>query len=117
MSDYYNSKYTGEQIDEGIGLALAHEDTIEQLATKAESFVITLSATSWSNNKLVVSNSSFVVNGFAYSVAPNSNSHTDYANAGIYAEDILVDGQIIFNCSEVPLADITVNILKVEVVQ
>ena len=82
---------------------------------KAESFSVTLSASGWSGNAQTVTNAKFVTSGYAYTVAPESDSFNAYAEAVIYADDITTAGQMTFHCGETPGAALTVNILKTEV--
>ena len=84
-------------------------------AAKALSFTVTLTVAGWSGNAQTVSNSNFVASGYAYTVCPSSGSHEAYANAAIYADDVTAAGKMTFHCSERPTANLTVNILRVEV--
>ena len=84
-------------------------------AAKALSFTVTLTAAGWSGNAQIVSNSNFAASGYAYTVCPASGSYEAYANAIIYADDVTTEGKMTFHCSEKPTANLTVNILRVEV--
>ena len=96
----------------------AHADIREALngkAAKALSFTVTLTAAGWSGNAQAVSNSNFAASGYAYTVCPASGSYEAYANAIIYADDVTTEGKMTFHCSEKPTANLTVNILRMEV--
>lgn len=84
-------------------------------SSKGVSFTVTLSASSWSNSAQTVSNSNFIVSGYAYTVSPASGSFSDYASAVIYADDVTTTGKMTFHCSETPTTDLTVNVLRTEV--
>ena len=96
----------------------AHADIREALVEKsgkAFSFTVTLTAAGWSGNAQTVTDERFLSQGYAYTVAPASGSFAAYASAAIYADDVTVDGQIVFHCGEVPNADLTVNVMRTEV--
>ena len=76
---------------------------------------MTRSASGWSGNAQTLTNAKFVTSGYAYTVAPESDSFNAYAEAVIYADDITIAGQMTFHCGERPTAALTVNILKTEV--
>lgn len=84
-------------------------------AAKALSFTVTLTVAGWSGNAQTISNSNFAVSGYAYTVCPASGSYGAYANAIIYADNVTAAGKMTFHCSEKPTANLTVNILRVEV--
>lgn len=88
---------------------------IAEKSGKALSFAVTLTAAGWSGNAQTVSNSNFAASGYAYTVAPASGSFAAYASAVIYADDVTAEGKMTFHCSEKPTANLTVNILRVEV--
>lgn len=98
----------GEAVPDGsIGLL--------QLAdsTKALSFTVVLTADGWNDNKQTVSSADFVATGYAYSVAPASSFFNLYGEAGICADDVTTDGEMRFNCADVPEVDLTVNVTRV----
>lgn len=84
-------------------------------AGKALTFTVTLTAAGWSGNAQTVSNSNFAVSGYAYTVCPAGDSFAGYAEAVIYADDVTAAGKMTFHCSEKPTANLTVNILRMEV--
>lgn len=84
-------------------------------AAKALSFTVTLTVAGWSGNAQTISNSNFAASGYAYTVCPASGSHEAYAKSMIYADDVTTAGKMTFHCGEKPTANLTVNILRVEV--
>lgn len=101
--------------NEDAGAHPAIRAEIAEKSGKAVSFTVTLTAAGWSGNTQTVADERFVSNGFAYTVSPAGENFGAYARAVIYADDVTVDGQIVFHCREVPDADLAVNILRVEV--
>ena len=82
-------------------------------ATKGDAFTRTLNVSDWNNKELVLSDSKFVASGFAYIVNPDSTNAKAYANAGIVARNVTVDGYMTFVCETTPTSSLIVNILKV----
>jgi len=80
----------------------------------ALSFTITLLSSGWSNSLQTISNANFLASGFAYIVTPNSAARSKYMESLVYADDVTVDGQMTFHCSEdaVPDTNLTVNIVR-----
>ena len=85
---------------------------LQKKADKSVAFTVTLTAAGWSNNAQTVSNANFLSAGYAYTVAPASVSFANYADAMVYADDVTVDGQMVFHCDSTPTADLTVNIVR-----
>ena len=83
-------------------------------SNKAVAFTVTLSASGWSGKAQTVSDARFLTGNYAYSVAPDSGSFAAYGESIIYADNVTTAGQMQFHCGEVPTADLTVNILKME---
>ena len=83
-------------------------------SNKAVAFTVTLSASGWSGKAQTVSDARFLTGGYAYSVAPDSGSFAAYGESVIYAENVTTAGKMQFHCGEVPTADLTVNILRME---
>ena len=79
----------------------------------ALSFTVTLTTDGWSNNTQIVNNANFVASGYSYIVSPESGNFSDYASAQIYADDVTVDRQMTFHCTDVPSTALTVNIVRV----
>ena len=76
-------------------------------------FTITLTVSGWSDNVQIINDARFMSAGYAYTIAPASGSFTDYTEAIIYADDVTKDGQIMFHCDSMPIADLTVNVVRV----
>lgn len=53
--------------------------------------------------------------GYVYTVYPNSAQLKAWGEAGIYADDITIDNEITFHCTDQPTVDILVNIKAEEV--
>ena len=83
-------------------------------AEPSVAFTVTLSASGWSGKAQTVSDARFLTGNYAYSVAPDSGSFTAYGESIIYADNVTTAGKMQFHCGEVPTADLTVNILKME---
>ena len=84
-------------------------------SNKAVAFTVTLSASGWSGNAQTVSDARFLTGDYAYSVAPDSGSFATYGESVIYADNVTTAGQMQFHCGEVPTADLTVNVMRIEV--
>jgi hypothetical protein len=79
-------------------------------------FSVTLTASGWSGGKQTVSDSNFAATGYSYIVTPGPGSHSAYAEAMIYAQDVSEDGKMVFTCAgDTPADALTVNILRQEV--
>lgn len=87
----------------------------DEKSNKAVAFTVTLSASGWSGKAQTVSDARFLTDDYAYSVAPDSGSFAAYGESVIYADNVTTAGQMQFHCGEVPTADLTVNILRMEV--
>ena len=87
---------------------------VDANSNKAVAFTVTLSASGWSGKAQTVSDARFLTGDYAYSVAPDSGSFAAYGESVIYADNVTTAGQMQFHCGEVPTADLTVNILRME---
>ena len=83
-------------------------------SNKAVAFTVTLSASGWSRKAQTVSDARFLTGNYAYSVAPDSGSFAAYGESVIYADNVTTASKMQFHCGEVPTADLTVNILRME---
>ena len=83
-------------------------------SNKAVAFTVTLSASGWSGKAQTVSDARFLTGNYAYSVAPDSGSFAAYGESVIYADNVTTAGKMQFHCGEVPTANLTVNILRME---
>ena len=107
--------HTAQEIDDAIARALpggAIDTALQNKADKSVAFTVTLTAAGWSDNAQTINDAKFVSAGYAYTVAPASSSFADYAEAMVYADDVTVDGQMVFHCDSAPTADLTVNIVR-----
>ena len=50
-----------------------------------------------------------------YFVCPDADCLSDYDDAGVKADNVIQNGEIIFRCEMIPTTDLTVNILRLEV--
>ena len=98
---------------------IKNNNGVFQVATKgtdygALEFTITLlsGSSNWSGNTQTVSNANFQSYGFSYVVSPDSSSFADYATAVIYADNVTINGQMTFHCTDVPANNLTVNIIR-----
>lgn len=82
-----------------------------------EAFTVTLTVAGWSNNKQTISDTRFKASGYSYIVTPASASFKAYGESQIYADDISTNGQIVFNCEDVPTSALTVNVTALEVTE
>lgn len=90
-------------------------NTADSKSNKGIAFSVTLTVSGWDDYTQAISDARFIVSGYAYFVAPESSSYTDYSDARIYADDVTVAGEMTFHCSETPEDAITVNIVRTEV--
>ena len=104
----YDQLYPVTKIEDVDGLDTA----LQKKADKSVAFTVSLTAAGWSDNAQTISNEKFVSTGYAYTVAPASVSFANYADAMVYADDVTVDGQMVFHCDSAPTADLTVNIVR-----
>ena len=104
----YDQLYPATKIKNVNGLDTA----LQKKADKSVAFTVTLTAAGWSDNAQTISNEKFVSVGYAYTVSPASGSFADYADAMVYADDVTVDGKMVFHCDSAPTADLTVNIVR-----
>ena len=86
---------------------------------KASSYIATLSANGWTDvagedeKQQIVTNADFFkAAGYIYWVDPAKASRAVYGECGIYGDDVTVDGQMIFHCSTIPDAAVTVRIVR-----
>ena len=105
---------SGDYTAEMVG-AYSKDETntlLQKKADKSVDFTVTLTASGWSDNAQTISNANFLSAGYAYTVAPASDSFADYADAMVYADDVTTNGQMVFHCDSSPTADLTVNIVR-----
>lgn len=80
--------------------------------SNANAFSISLPVSGWSGNTQIVTDERFVSAGYAYTISPDGNSFIPYGQAEVRALDVTSDGEITFQCEEVPLETLMVNILR-----
>lgn len=90
-------------------------DGVTSGAAAGQAIDVTLSASGWSSKQQSVTNSAFAVDGYRYIVAPTYGSSDAYNKAKVKAKDVTTAGQMMFICTTVPSADLSVQILKVRV--
>ena len=78
-------------------------------------FTATLSSAAWSSNSQTITNSNFIANGYNYIVTPTGDDFIAYADAQIYADDVVINNEMTFHCSVVPTSDLMINIMKVKI--
>lgn len=84
-------------------------------AGAANLFSATLTSGSWSNGTQTVSNSSIKTGDYIYIVFADASSESAYSAAGVKAQDVTTSGSMTFTCDSAPSANLTVNILMLEV--
>lgn len=75
-------------------------------------WTIVLDADNWVNNQQTVEDERFLVGDYCYFISAAPSDSNTYGWCGITAEDITVNGEIVFNCSVAPSEDITVYIRR-----
>ena len=78
----------------------------------SKSFSITLDSTAWIDSSLTVVNADFQATGYVYLIAPLSTSFALYGSAGVYADDVTTDNQMVFHCSKTVDSDLVVNVVR-----
>lgn len=81
-------------------------------------FTVTLPAASWSGRAQKVQHESFLADSnYWYLVCGDADCFTDCCDTGIKADNITVNGEATFRCEVTPDVDLTVNILRLGVVE
>lgn len=114
----YNSRHTGEQIDDAVTVVRSNEKFWTGKAEKSDAVSIVLKQDNWddTHRTQTVLDSLFVASDdYRYLVGSATTDSTAYSNAGIRADDITTTGQITFHCEVPPEADLTVEIVRLEV--
>lgn len=106
-------KYAREDHVHPIDTSRASATDLSNLTNAFKAFTITLSLNSWSNNTQIITNSNFLATGYAYIVCASVLNLSEYNSCAIYADDITVDGQMVFYCDSVPESDLTVDIVRI----
>ena len=78
---------------------------------------VTLPADGWEGNTQTVSHKDFLADdGYWYLVCGDADCWVAYTEAGVFAKNITVSGELSFSCATAPKEDLTVNILRLEVI-
>lgn len=77
---------------------------------------VTLPADKWSGRAQKIEHEALVANsGYCYFVCADADCFMECSDMGIKADNVTKDGEITFRCEVTPDADLTVNILRLEV--
>lgn len=86
---------------------------------KDSSYIATLTVADWTEvtgedeKQQIVTNADFFkATGYIYWPDPANSSRKVYGECGIYGDDVTIDGQMIFHCTTVPDAAVTVRIVR-----
>lgn len=116
--ELYNSRHTGEQIDDAITSVRDNEATWSGKAEKGMTATLVLTKDGWDETQKTQTLSDPLLvakSGYRYLVGSATSDATAYSNAGVRADDITTTGQITFHCEVPPEADLTVEIVRLEV--
>lgn len=114
----YNSRHTGEEIDDAITSVKNNGKTWSGKAEKADPISLVLSKDGWDDvQKTQTLKDPLLVasDAYRYLVGSATSDSTAYSNAGVKADDITTTGEITFHCEVIPEADLTVEIMRLEV--
>lgn len=94
-------------------------DALNELAAakgaKGLAFSLSLPVSGWSNSAQTVSDARLVAAGYVYVILGAAAGYQDYSECQVRAGDVTTDGQVTFTASTTPTADITVNVVRIEV--
>lgn len=77
---------------------------------------VVLSASGWKEKLQTVTDALFKADSnYAYLVCPDADCYAAYGEAGIVAKNVIVSGELTFECTTEPEEDFTVNIIEQEV--
>lgn len=116
--EMYNSRHTGDQIDDAITSVRKNEKTWSEKSEKGAPLTLTLSKDGWDEvqRTQTLEDPLLVASGaYRYLVISATSNSDAYSNAGIKADDITTTGQITFHCEVIPEVDLTVEIVRLEV--
>lgn len=116
--ELYNSRHTGEQLDDAVTSVRNNASAWSGKAEKGSPVTLVLSKDGWDEvqktqtltDELLVASSAY-----RYLVGSATGDAAAYGSAGIKADDITITGQITFRCEVPPEADLTVEIVRLEV--
>lgn len=106
-------KYAREDHVHPVDTSRASATSLLNLSNAFKAFTITLNLNSWSSNTQIITNSNFLATGYAYIVCSSVSNLSEYNSCAIYADNITVDGQMVFYCDSVPESDLTVDIVRI----
>ena len=93
-------------------MAAGLEDAQHVIAT------VTLPCANWNGRAQTVQHESLLADSnYCYFVCGDASCFMDCCDTGIKADNITVDGEATFRCEVTPDVDLTVNILRLEVVE
>lgn len=87
--------------------------TVTNLSNSFKAWSYNLSQSSWVNNTQVVYDNNFLANGYAYIVSPSPSNFKEYVECMVYADNVIVDGQMTFHCDTTPTVNVSANIVRV----
>ena len=96
------------------GTELEYNEKMANVASKGDAFEVQLISSSWSDNSQTISDARFVSQGYTYITNPADDSFGTWGEATIRGMDVTADGQMTFVCQEIPSANITVKIIRLE---
>ena len=81
-------------------------------------FTVTLPAANWNGRAQTVKNKSLLADSsYWYLVCGDAECFMDCCDTGVKADNVTVNGKITFRCEVTPDVDLTVNILRLEVIE
>lgn len=81
-------------------------------------FTVTLPAANWNGRVQTVKHKSLLADSsYWYLVCGDAECFMDCCDTGVKADNVTVNGEITFRCEVTPDVDLTVNILRLEVIE
>ena len=81
-------------------------------------FTVTLPAANWNGRAQTVKHKSLLADSsYWYLVCGDAECFMDCCDTGVKADNVTVNGEITFRCEVTPDVDLTVNILRLEVIE
>ena len=81
-------------------------------------FTVTLPAANWNGRAQTVKNKSLLADSsYWYLVCGDAECFMECCDTGVKADNVTVNGEITFRCEVTPDVDLTVNILRLEVIE
>lgn len=109
--------FTAEQLEALRGpQGLPGQDAPEGVAGAL--WQLTLAGDGWADGAQAVQDARLLAAAnYAYLVAPDGGSRSAYSDAGVFADDVTEDGRLLFHAAETPETSLTVNVLRMEVLE